>query len=389
MEQIRKWIRENDWKSMGIIAYYGYFAVNVLVKAFGYDSSDQIYKFFMLSGVILLGMKLVTTRYTLREIVVIALMLGAGLFIWVMTKKATILFLFLTIIGIKDVCFRKLIEISVWTRLFVAFIMVAGSAYGLFDIGYKTVPNAQYVEVPVYSLGFSEPNAAYMTIFLLLMLMLYYFYEKLNIWWFFGTCLTAFIFYKITFCRTGIIVFFFAWGIILFEKLVKNKKVKFIYALSIPVGAIFSFVMMILFSSGNDIMKTIDRYVSGRVYILGKYYHDQGLALLPRNQEYFYASYHGLIDNAYMYILLYCGWIFAIAFFAALCVMLVRLYKAGGYKELIMLSVFALYGIMEQFVLNGFMNPFILLAGVLLYPTMLNEISDGGDNGKISNSSNS
>ena len=25
-------------------------------------------------------------------------------------------------------------------------------------------------------------------------------------------------------------------------------------------------------------MKTIDRYVSGRVYILGKYYHDQGLA---------------------------------------------------------------------------------------------------------------
>ena len=63
MEQIRKWIRENDWKSMGIIAYYGYFAVNVLVKAFGYDSSDQIYKFFMLSGVILLGMKLVNQIY--------------------------------------------------------------------------------------------------------------------------------------------------------------------------------------------------------------------------------------------------------------------------------------------------------------------------------------
>ena len=129
---------------------------------------------------------------------------------------------------------------------------------------------------------------------------------------------------------------------------------KFIYALSIPVGAIFSFVMMILFNSDNDIMKTIDRYVSGRVYILGKYYHDQGLALLPRNQEYFYCklSWADSITH-YMYILLYCGWIFAIAFFAALCVTLVRLYKAGGYKELVMLSVFALYGIMEQFVLNG------------------------------------
>ena len=56
--------------------------------------------------------------------------------------------------------------------------------------------------------------------------------------------------------------------------------------------------------------------------------------------------------------------------------MLVRLYKAGGYKELIMLSVFALYGIMEQFVLNGFMNPFVLLCGILLYPDLLEKKRD-------------
>ena len=42
MEQIRKWIRENDWKSMGIIAYYGYFAVNVLVKAFGFYAREVL-----------------------------------------------------------------------------------------------------------------------------------------------------------------------------------------------------------------------------------------------------------------------------------------------------------------------------------------------------------
>ena len=88
-----RWSRsENGYGKMtgrawGSLRIMDTFAVNVLVKAFGYDSSDQIYKFFMLSGVILLGMKLVTTRYTLREIVVIALMLGAGLFIWVMTKN--------------------------------------------------------------------------------------------------------------------------------------------------------------------------------------------------------------------------------------------------------------------------------------------------------------
>ena len=63
---------------MGIAAYYGYFAVNVLVKAFGYDSSDQIYKFFMLSGIMFLAIKLVTTKYTLREVIWCALLLGLG-----------------------------------------------------------------------------------------------------------------------------------------------------------------------------------------------------------------------------------------------------------------------------------------------------------------------
>lgn len=194
MDQIRKWIQENDWKSIGIIAYYGYFAINVLVKAFGYDSSDQIYKFFMLSGIILLGIKFITTRYTLREVVIIALLLGAGMFIWVMTKKATLLFLFLTIIGMKDVQFGKLIGISVWIRLFVAAVMVIGSVYGVYDIGYKTTPNAQYVEVPVYSFGFNEPNTAYLTIFLLLILLVYSYYEKLNGWWFICTFAAAFLF---------------------------------------------------------------------------------------------------------------------------------------------------------------------------------------------------
>ena len=52
-------------------------------------------------------------------------------------------------------------------------------------------------------------------------------------------------------------------------------------------------------------------------------------------------------------------------------------------------GAFALYGVLEQFVLNGFMNPFILLTGILLYPGLLRTDTDGGANGKVSYSSNS
>ena len=91
--------------------------------------------------------------------------------------------------------------------------------------------------------------------------------------------------------------------------------------MSIPVGALFSFATMVVYNGGNPLMKRLNHYVSGRIYIMSRYYNDQGLALYPRTQESFYASYYGLIDNSYMFVLLYCGWIVALFFFALLCLL--------------------------------------------------------------------
>ena len=128
---------------------------------------------------------------------------------------------------------------------------------------------------------------------------------------------------------------------------------------------------MLTFNSSNPVLKLLNHFVSGRIYIINSYFKDQGLALLPRPQEIFYASYYGLIDNSYMFVLIYCGWIVAIFFLALLCLMLWKLYKYRKYKELVMIAALALYGVLEQFVMNGFMNPFILLGAVLLYPDFM------------------
>lgn len=72
-----------------------------------------------------------------------------------------------------------------------------------------------------------------------------------------------------------------------------------------------------------------------------------------------------------MFMLLYGGWIMAIVYLIVMCAAMYRLYEKECYRELVMISVFALYGVLEQFVMNAFMNPFILLAGILLYPGLL------------------
>lgn len=373
MENVRAFIKENDWEKVGVIAYYGYFAVNILMKAFCYDHGDPVYKVFFVFGMMFLVLKVFTTKYTLREIVWAALIAGIGLALAIITKQNTWLLLFATMIGMKNCKFDTLIKIAVYIRVISLCILVFGSYVGFFDIGYKTTPNASYVEIPVYSFAMSEPNTAFLTVFLTLMLLMYYNYEKLDKRWFIGTSVVAIIFYELTFCRTGIIVFFFCWFLIVFEKYMKDKRMKFILALSVPVGALFSFATMVLYNPGNKIMVLMNRFVSSRITITNGYYLDQGISLFPRPQELFYASYHGLIDNTYMFVLIYCGAIIALFFFALVCMALFKLYKMGCYKELVMIATMALYGVMEQFIMNAFMNPFILLCGILLYPGLIKE----------------
>ncbi|MFR4133512.1 MAG: hypothetical protein ACLT1B_00160 [Anaerobutyricum hallii] len=373
MDKLKTIYKETDWSKIGIAAFYGYFAINILMKAFAYDHGDNIYKYFFVFGMFFLAIKLLVTKYTLRETLWSAFLLGIAIPLSIITKSNTWLLLFLTIIGMKNCSYEKLIKIAVYIRCISACVLVLGSVFGVYDIGFKTTPDTNYVELPVYGFGMGEPNYAFLSIFLTILLLLYYNYERLDKWWFIWTSVIALIFYEFTFCRTGITVFFFCWGLIFFEKKVKNDKKKFILALSIPVGALFSFITMLIFNKENPVLKLLNHFVSGRIYIINSYFKDQGLALLPRPQEVFYASYYGLIDNSYMFVLLYCGWFVAIFFLVLLCLMLGKLYKLRKYKELVMLAALALYGVLEQFVMNGFMNPFILLGAVLLYPDFLKQ----------------
>ena len=157
----------------------------------------------------------------------------------------------------------------------------------------------------------------------------------------------------------------------MFDKLVRKHKYKFILTLSVPVGALFSLCTMVFYDGGNSLMRLLNHFVSGRIYIMSSYYNTQGLSLLPRVQEIFYGQYYGLIDNTYMFVLLYCGIIVSLFFFWLVEKTLITLYRQRHYKELVMLGTLALYGVLEQFIMNGFMNPFILLCGILLYPDLL------------------
>lgn len=373
MSTVRTFFKNADWKQIGVVAFYAYFAINILMKAFSYDHGDNIYKWFFYTALIFWGIKMITTTYTMREIFWIAAMFGIGVMLSVIAKQNMWLLTIMTVVAMKNCRFSVITQIAVWLRAAGVVILVGGSLLGIFNIGEQTKLDSGYVEQHVYGFAMGEPNTAFLTVFLALLLVLYYNYEKLNVIWCGVTALIALFFYKVTFCRTGVLVFFFCWALIFFEKLVKNKKIKALLVCSVPVGAVFSLVTTIFYNGNHALLYKINHLVSGRVYIMNTYFKDQGLSLLPRTQEIFYTSYHGLIDNSYMHVTFYAGILVAALFFLLIMKTMFKLYRMECYKELVMIGTLALYGVLEQFVLNGFMNIFILLCGILLYPDILEE----------------
>lgn len=373
MNTVRTFLKNADVKKIGVVSFYAYFAINVLMKAFSYDHGDNIYKYFFYTAILFWGIKMIFTTYTMREVFWIAGMMGIGVMLSVITRQNMWLLSIMTVAAMKNCRFSVIAQIAVWIRCVAAVILVGGSLIGIFNIGEQTKLDSGYVEQHVYGFAMGEPNTAFLTIFLALLLVLYYNYERLNILWFAVTSLIALVFYKMTFCRTGVLVFFFCWGLILFEKIVKNKKIKSVLVCSVPVGAAFSLLTTLFYDGNNALLYKINHLVSGRVYIMNTYYKDQGLSLFPRTQAVFYTSYHGLIDNSYMNVTFYAGILVAVLFFVIIFKTMIRLYRMECYKELVMIGILALYGVLEQFVLNGFMNIFLLLCEMLLYPGIVEE----------------
>lgn len=368
MNTVRTFLKNADVKKIGVVSFYAYFAINVLMKAFSYDHGDNIYKYFFYTAILFWSIKMIFTTYTMREVFWIAGMMGIGVMLSVITRQNMWLLSIMTVAAMKNCRFSVIAQIAVWIRCVAAVILVGGSLIGIFNIGEQTKLDSGYVEQHVYGFAMGEPNTAFLTVFLALLLVLYYNYERLNILWFAVTSLIALVFYKMTFCRTGVLVFFFCWGLILFEKIVKNKKIKSVLVCSVSVGAAFSLLTTLFYDGNNALLYKINHLVSGRVYIMNTYYKDQGLSLFPRTQAVFYTSYHGLIDNSYMNVTFYAGILVAVLFFVIIFKTMIRLYRMECYKELVMIGILALYGVLEQFVLNGFMNIFLLLCGMLLYP---------------------
>ena len=85
MNTVRTFLKNADVKKIGVVSFYAYFAINILMKAFSYDHGDNIYKWFFYTAILFWGIKMVLTTYTMWEVFWITVMMGIGVMLSVIT----------------------------------------------------------------------------------------------------------------------------------------------------------------------------------------------------------------------------------------------------------------------------------------------------------------
>lgn len=342
-------------------------------KGMGMSSSSMLYNVIFMASLGFLAIKMIYTKYTRKELLIMITLILMGLLFVVRAKENSVLFAVLALIGMKDIDFHDLMKKTFFVRLVSLVLIRFVCEYGiLVDVDKDTGPRYRIL----HSWGYSDANTLMVNIFVVLALFIYVYYESLNIIHIMLTIAFATYGFEQTYSRTGFMLFLLLLFVVFCDKFIKKKQVRnaayILLSLMPLIVAILSFVLPLNYVKTNVRMEAINQMLTGRIFIMNYYLNLYPFTLLGNTYEFWLANAGGIlsiVDNLYVTLYMYSGVLTMILYVAASCYILFRLKKEACCKELIMVSFMAIYAFMEEFPLNPVVNPFCLLLAMAIFTT--------------------
>lgn len=365
------------------VFYYFSFLSLVFAKSLGFYSGNTEYRIIMVFSMLCLGIKLVLTKYTVKEIAVMAAIALYAVFIYLKTGYITFTITVVTLLGAKNIDVYDLMKKVLFVRLICMTVLISASTAGIVGNYVKD----QFDDGLTYSFGFQNPNDFMVNVFVNVALIFYLNYKKLNVLYF---LLSAYAFYAV-FCvtksMTGMILGAFLLVVFLFLKIfdrlgnVGNKIKQIISAAVVPTSLwcfIGTFIVSAVFDVNNRFMFTLDQLVSGRLKIQHQYWLNYGFSLLGKDISRGAARWDGVqINNGFLDSNYWCsfykyGFVSVMIFIVFLVAASWYFHKKKDYNVVIIINTLCIYGLMEDFLISSIVNPFLLLAAYAVY-SMLEE----------------
>ncbi len=348
------------------LSYYIFFILMFTAKGLGLDSGDKLYYVLSLAALVCIVCKLCMTEYRLIEAAAIGMLVLIAFFAYINSGRLGIVLSVLAIVGMKDMDVGKLFRLGLVTFGTTFIVTVLGAITGVIPNPLVVHEKGAIGEVIRWGMGYSTGNIFHVSYFILVVLLVYHMgarYGLKNLFWLMAGNILVFAF---SLSYTGVAVTSIYLLLNLYA--IKRKRLslpeRVLCQLPLPLCLLFSFIMPFLVKS--PLGQKLDSFLQARLSFSYYYLTNQPITLLGARMKevpYFWV----IMDNGYVYILMTFGVIVLLLFILAYMSAVITYTRRGEHGKLAIIFCFLLYGIMEQFISNAFMNLSLLFIGEMLF----------------------
>lgn len=353
------------------LSYYLFFGLMVLAKGMGLDSGVRLYYLLSAAACLCLGIKLVLTKYNMKQAGAMAVLCIIAFVSYRNSGRLGIVLTVLALIGLKDMDIKKLFRMGlvIYGCSFAWMVVMAkwGVIHNPLDVHRKGG-----VELIRWGMGYSTGNVFYVSYFILTVFLCYTWGKRYDIKRMSALMAGNLAVFLFSLSYTGVIVVTFFLFLFLYavRRGKPSRLERFLFWLPLPLCLVFSFGGP--FMLNIPLMQKLDAMLQARLSFSAYYLTNQPITLFGAKMRDV-PNFWVIMDNGYVYIFMTFGIVAFILFCMGYAVLIARYSGFSGtgrkerLQEMSIITAFLLYGIMEQFISNAFMNLSLLFLGELLF----------------------
>lgn len=356
------------------LAYYLFFGLMIAAKGIGLDSGDRLYYIISLLAVICIFVKLMVTEYNWKELSAIGALGLIAFIAYCNSGRMGILLSVLAITGSKDIRLSKLFQIGAVIYITSFLCTILGAVSGIISNPFVVHEKGGIGEIIRWGMGYSTGNVFHISYFIFVVFIVYNighkFKLKYALWLMSGNVL-VFIF-SLSYTGVSVTAFYLLISLYAAGKRQPDKALQLLCLLVFPACLLFSFLPPFILNTG--IGQKLNELLQARPAFSYYYLVNQPVTLFGTRMRDI-PNFWIIMDNGYVYILMTFGIIIFLLFCAGYIGCIWRCLGIGSDREgslaviefmpmeLAIIFSFLIYGIMEQFISNAFMNLSLFFVG--------------------------
>lgn len=306
---------------------------------------------------------------------------------FIVTQNRRLIFLVFVLLAFYDTDYKKIIKTTMSLQVILTSILVLLCIFGV---------TQNYIvsrgEISRYSMGFVyTTNLAQMVLFSAIMYMYIngtktkiqelFVIQLVNVFTYFITNSRAeFILLEIVIVMMMLFKFLVKLGENTFFEKIKSSYSK-LFTTTFAIFPILSLLIVLLYPQGgiwNDVNKVLSSRLSQTYediveYGVDPFGQDIEFLGLGIRQKMEYGTYKSnYVDNEYLQLMFLHGYVFIISFIVLLNILLYMLYRQKRYNEVLLCSIYLLFGLINPRIVNVLYSPILFM----IIPTILEYKND-------------